>query len=102
MIVANVTVYRCDNMFGCDSHFIVSNERDEISFQKRWFVGLTKQFCPEHRNAVRNQAVIIAEEAQIEAMTKRTAARFALVRPAKLVNFKSIQEVRTQNGNAAA
>lgn len=88
MIVTHFTLYACDNAFGCDKHFTVTNEADELRFQKLWFVGVTKQFCPEHRGSVRNQAVIVAEETLLDAIANRG-----------LVKFKSIQEV--ENGNAS-
>jgi len=63
-VIGVITVYKCDD---CGKIKVVSNETDEAVFSAEWFTALTKEFCPDCKGKVSNQAAILAEEKRRDA-----------------------------------
>lgn len=60
MIVANITVYKCDD---CDEYLSISTMEDFGDFQAAWFTSLTKDFCTSCKDKIENlSAIEIATE----------------------------------------
>lgn len=55
-----ITVHKCDD---CGKIAVVHTVEDEASFETNWYSGLMVDLCPDCKNLIRNQSMIVEDEA---------------------------------------